>query len=342
MRKKYMITSIAAALALSITVLSGVITPKAPEVNKKEEIKEYKAENEVETVLSVSDLTADGYKLVWYDDFTSSTIDGTKWCTDKPRMSGTPEHTISNAAWAIATANGTLKLNAVYNQWYDETATSGFSSFKYVAPYTVSTEGKMSFKYGYLEIRAKVPFKEGCWPSIWLRSHHATDKRENPNFEVELDVFEVFGSKTSLASNLHQQKFNGDLGNSYMTTGSAINDEERHTFKNSSNLNNEYHIYGLEWEPDRIAIYIDGVKQCEWQINKYALLSYGLKPDVSGFDTTMNILFNNHLFTKSSEYLPSKDNIIENYESNLPSEFAIDYVRLYQKDDGVSELIVGR
>ena len=345
MRKNYKITLIAATLALSITVLSGVAGPKIAQSISKGDKGGYSAGDSGDATINIADLTDSGYKLVWFDEFDSSTLDDTKWCKDKPRMSGTPEHTISNAAWAIQAKDGNLRLNAISNVaqgWYDPNATSGFASYKYVAPYTVSTEGRMSFQYGYLEIRAKVPFKEGCWPSLWLRSHHATDKRENPEFEVELDVFEVFGSKNTLASNLHQQVYNGVSGVSYMTVGSAINSEEVHTFKNYDNLSNEYHTYGLEWEPERIAIYVDGVKQCEWKINKFALLSYGLKPEVSGFDTTMNILFNNHIFTKSTEYKTSDDNIIENYESNLPSEYAIDYVRLYQKNDGVSKLITGR
>lgn len=339
MRKNYKITMISAALALSITTLSGVVGSKTPLHIKNADNVAVGVEDSVNATINVADLTDSGYKLVWFDEFDSSSLDSSKWCTDKPRMSGTNEHTISNAAWAIKQNNGNLNLYAVLNEWYNPESSSAFERYKYVAPYTVSTEGKMSFQYGYLEIRAKVPYKEGCWPSFWLRSHHATDKRENPEFEVELDVFEVFGSKNSLASNLHQQQYNGE---SFMTNSSAINNEEIYTFKNSSNLSNEYHTYGLEWEPERIAIYVDGVKQCEWKINKFALLSYGLKPEVSGFDTTMNILFNNHIFTESTEYKTSNDNIIENYESNLPSEYAIDYVRLYQKNDGVSKLITGR
>ena len=66
-----------------------------------------------------------------------------------------------------------------------------------------------------------------------------------------------------------------------------------------------------------------------------------MKANATGFNTTMNILFNNHLFTESSSYSPSESNIIENYEGNLPAEFDIDYVRLYQKNDGKSVLILG-
>ena len=53
------------------------------------------------------------------------------------------------------------------------------------------------------------------------------------------------------------------------------------------------------------------------------------------------ICFNNHLFTTSSDNkLGDEDNIIENYEENLPAKFEIDYVRLYQNDDASSKLII--
>ena len=54
----------------------------------------------------------------------------------------------------------------------------------------------------------------------------------------------------------------------------------------------------------------------------------------------MNILFNNHLFTESSEFKPSTGTI-EQSEESLPAQFDIDYVRLYQKNDGVSKLYIG-
>lgn len=283
-----------------------------------------------------------GYELVWYDEFETSTLDNTKWRTDQTRMHGTNELFQTYASYVQKVKDGKLQLDAIINPWYNPESEKSFDRYKYLTTGTISTENRMSYRYGYLEISAKLPFKEGCWPGFWLRSHNATDKQINPNFEVELDVFEVFGSPNSLRSNLHQQGMGIEHNISYQTTSAKIQEAENHQFINADNLANEYHTYGFEWEPDRMAIYIDGELQCEWQINEYALASYGLQPDISGFETTMNVLFNNHLFTASSEYIPSPGNIIENHEDNLPAEFYIEYVRLYQKNDGVSKLIIGR
>ncbi|MBE6727832.1 MAG: glycosyl hydrolase family protein [Ruminococcaceae bacterium] len=278
------------------------------------------------------------YRLVWSDEFDGASLDETKWNTAQTRMADTTELAQSSLGSVRTVADGKLQLNAKVNPFYSAASETYFEQHKYITTGSITTEKKMSYQYGYLEVSAKLPYKEGCWPSLWLRSHNSTGKQENPNFEVEVDVFEVFGNKIAMASNLHQQQYNGL---SYNTNTSEINEAEVHTFADASNLVNEYHTYGFEWTPEKMAVYVDGVLQCEWLLDAESLESYGLKPDASGFDTTLNILINNHLFTNSSAYKPSNNNIIENYESNLPAEYDIEYVRLYQKNDGLSRLILG-
>ena len=282
-----------------------------------------------------------GYNLVWSEEFDGSSLDSFKWST-QTRMSDTKELAQSNSGEVRKVSDGNLTLTAKENRYYNENGTY-FEQHKYMTTGSVSTEGKMSYQYGYLEIRAKVPYGAGLWPSFWLRSHNASGKQVNPTYEVEVDVFEVFGSTDTLASNLHQQNFsNGDskmTGGKWWLFSSQINEDEKYTFENAENLSNEYHLYAFEWTPDTMTIYVDGVKNVEWKLNSTSLALLGLDGDATGFDTTMNILFNNHLFTESSEYIPTNGTIEDNPQ-NLPANYDIDYVRLYQKNDGVSKLII--
>ena len=276
------------------------------------------------------------YKLVWSDEFNGDSLDETKWNTAQTRMADTKELAQSNLGSVRSVADGKLQLNAMVNPYYNASSDKYFEQHKYMTTGSITTEQRMSYQYGYLEVSARLPYKEGCWPSLWLRSHNATNKNTDANFEIEVDVFEVFGSKNIMAANLHQQNYNGNSGESYQTSVA-----EKCTFADASNLSNEYHTYGFEWTPTKMAIYVDGELQCEWLLDEESLESYGLKADTTGFDTTLNILINNHLFTSSSSYKTDKNNIIEKYESNLPAEYDIEYVRLYQKNDGLSKLIIG-
>lgn len=40
----------------------------------------------------------------------------------------------------------------------------------YTLPEGFSTKFTMNFKYGYLEMRAKIPFKHAAWPSFWMKT----------------------------------------------------------------------------------------------------------------------------------------------------------------------------
>lgn len=95
-------------------------------------------------------------------------------------------------------------------------------------------------------------------------------------------------------------------------------------------------IYGFEWTKDSMAVYVDGKLNCKWLLTPENLASYGLDPDATGFDTTMNIILGNNLYNRNS--ILKLDDVIEDNPDSLPSEFDIDYIRLYQKNDGLSEL----
>lgn len=293
---------------------------------------------------------SNAYKLVWFDDFGGNTLNDKNW-TLFPRSDYAENVFYTYDPTNIHVASGNLNLTAIQNAYYNPNGDTSFSKKQFLVTGSVQTENKMSFKYGYLEIRAKVPYKEGSWPAFWLRSNNATGKNKNVAYEVEIDIFEVFGSRDTLKSNLHQH-YNIDTGLKdaegkpiikgidKQTTGNAINEEEYYTFTDSEDLYNEYHTYGFEWTKDKMAVYVDGVKSCEWLLDSASLESYGLDPDTSGFDTTMNVIFGNNVITKYTTIL-SNPTCVEDYLENLPAEFDIDYIRLYQKNDGLSRLYIG-
>ena len=62
----------------------------------------------------------------------------------------------------------------------------------------------MSFRYGYLEMRARVPYSKGAWPSFWLLSGGALGANPNDAYRVEVDIFEVFSSCDTATPNIHK------------------------------------------------------------------------------------------------------------------------------------------
>ena len=265
-----------------------------------------------------------GYSLVWNDEFYGRTIDNSKWRTDQTRMSGTNELGCFDDDTVRGVANGNLVLTA-----YKNSDLSTYNGDKYITTNSITTENRMSYRYGYLEVRARVPYKEGCWPSLWLRSPNASGNTGTDDYDIEVDIIEPFGYTDKNAVTIHET---GKSDDRHHVQKAAY----KYTFKDNENLANEYHTYGFLWTADAMTFYVDGAEMVSYTKSELAELGY-----TGDFDDTVNILFNNHLFTASTpNKIGGENNIIENYEQNLPSEFQIDYVRLYQKADDASVLVI--
>ena len=275
----------------------------------------------VSEFLGEDSLVPEGYSLVWNDEFHGRTIDNAKWRTNQSRMTGTDELGNFDDGTVRSVGNGQLLMTAFKNP-----DLSGYNGSKYVTTNSITTENRMSFRYGYLEVRARVPYKEGCWPSLWLRSPNATqtDSTGKDGYNMEVDIIEPFGYTDKNKLTIHEtEKSNSD---NHCQAASAEYD-----FGYSENLANEFHVYGFLWTESGMTFYVDGVEAASYTAADLQKLGYS-----SSFDDTVNILFNNHLFTASSEFTgETADNIIENHEDNLPSKFAVDYVRLYQRQGDV-------
>lgn len=263
-----------------------------------------------------------GYTYVWGDEFETTTLNKNLW-GQATKMAATAEMALDNTELTTKTENGYLKMTALRH--YDPKK----AGVEYVAPWSVTTLETMSYKYGYVEIRAKLPFIRGVWPSFWTSSSGALGPKRTADYSIEVDIFEVFSSLDKLSPNIHKWYANGDHTMWSIDEG---NSNEWYQF-DSDNLVNEYHLYGFEWTPTAMTMYIDDVPYYTYDLTKN--FDNGAS-GMSGYDTQLYLIFNNHLFTQSSSYKPYDG--CEVRASDLPAEYVIDWVRLYQKNDGVSKL----
>jgi len=102
------------------------------------------------------------------------------------------------------------------------------------------------FKYGRVEVSAKLPVAQGTWPAIWMLG---------ANFpEVgwprcgEIDIMEQTGwDKNRSLGTYHWFDTNTNANASY---GESISIE---------NASSEFHVYGLEWTEDTLTVLLDNV-----------------------------------------------------------------------------------
>lgn len=64
---------------------------------------------------------------------------------------------------------------------------------KLITSAMITTQAAFSFRYGYAEIRAKLPTALGCWPAFWLLPSVST--ATNLGRLPEIDVMEAYGDR---------------------------------------------------------------------------------------------------------------------------------------------------
>ena len=255
-----------------------------------------------ETIASPDDGTE--MHLVWNDEFNADALDGAKW-TLRAKMHQSDVRNSTDER-NVTVENGNLVLRT----WKEEDGT-------YSTNTSVTTDGTMSFQYGYLEIYANVPFVEGGWPSFWMSSK---DVHRTASYMAEIDMFEVYDTKNTVSSDIH--KWYPGTDEHYHAGGR----EWSYTFKRSINLNNEYHLYGLGWTSDALYFTVDGKIYKTYDLSQ----DFGDRGDgMQGFRDPVYIIFNNFIFTENSSWkLPPVTD-----RTKWPITYKIDWVRLYQKEN---------
>ncbi len=171
--------------------------------------------------------------LVWEDDFTTAGPDPTKWTYDLGAGGwGNGElQTYTNSSENVVVENGSLKIKAKANG-------AGYTSAR------LKSEGLYEFKYGRVEIRAKLPNAQGTWPAFWMLG--ADFPTVGWPASGEIDIMEQKGTdKTKIHGTVH---YPGNSGGNGPTKSTAI-----------TNASTEFHNYTVEWSDTKIEFFLDGV-----------------------------------------------------------------------------------
>lgn len=105
------------------------------------------------SAIALASPPGDGWQLKFNDDFNSDSLDSSKWspCYWWADSKGCTNGSAGDLQWfqsdQVLVQNGTLRIRAEKRQSNGKEYTSGM----------ISSHDKFSFKYGYVEMRAKIP-----------------------------------------------------------------------------------------------------------------------------------------------------------------------------------------
>jgi len=201
--------------------------------------------------------------LLWTDTFSGnqgSVVNSKNWTT---RYCGHDSSNGGGSCWGESQyytpdaikLDGSVQGNAVIttNRVNSAPANSGpclaapcrFTSGRF------DTQGKVSFKYGYIETRMKMPVGGANWPAFWAIGDSITTV--GWPLSGEIDIAEQGGDRPSRNSSaVHYSNVklgpNTCCDNHRYVVGEIV-DEADYT--------SDFHTYGLAWTPNLLQFYVD-------------------------------------------------------------------------------------
>jgi beta-glucanase (GH16 family) len=178
--------------------------------------------------------------LVWEDNFKGSSLDTNFWNTYKgngcPELCGFGNHELqyySGNSSSLKVENGKLIITAFY-----DSLSKTFQSAK------ITTNKKIDFNTGYLEINAKLPNAVGTWPAIWLLP--SLDRNLNWPLDGEIDIMENIGyDSCKILGTIHTKAYNHTIG-TQKSDSIYINTAHQ-----------EFHTYSINWTDSILEWYVD-------------------------------------------------------------------------------------
>lgn len=176
--------------------------------------------------------------MTFEDNFNGTVLDSTKW-NDNPYF--LPDNSKNN----IKVENGSLYM-------WPATPFNGTTSTDYNAH--IDTDGKFYQKYGYFEIRCRLPKGKGVWPSFWMLNHDLTGIRP------EIDIMETYcGAGPQIGSDYSNSSYEPlkSISRAWTEAMSLLAGFSTDTAYGDLNLL-DWHTYALHWERTRAEFFIDG------------------------------------------------------------------------------------
>ncbi len=252
-------------------------------------------------------VSLENYDLVWQDEFNGSEIDSTKWSYDLGDGCDISENLCGwgNAELQYYTKNddnafvedGNLVIRAKKeNPKY-------LGVYSYTSSRLVSKD-KGDWKYGRIDVRAKMPIGKGLWSAIWMLP---TDTAYGGwPASGEIDIMEYLGD------NAHRTLGTIHYGHDFWRFDTHYFDKPA----SEPSFHDEFHVFSVLWNEQCIQFMVDGGLFGQPNTRSTVL------PTTYPFDQKFHLLLN----VAVGGNLPGDPD----GTTVFPQTMEVDYVRVYQ------------
>ena len=235
------------------------------------------------------------WTLVFDDEFDGpSALDPAKWAYEIGYLRNDEKQYYTSRADNVRAEGGHLVIEA---------RREAYQGYAYTSA-SVNTRQRFELLYGRVEVRAKLPTGNGTWPAIWMLGT-SIDQVGWPACG-EIDIMENVGFEpTRIYGTIHTAAYNHVAGTSKGANVTISNPWE------------DFHVYAMEWYPDRIDVFADGQKY-------FTFANEGTGSRAWPFDKPQYLLINLAIGGSWGGQKGIDD-------SRFPHRYLVDYVRIYQQ-----------
>ncbi|WP_372723656.1 family 16 glycosylhydrolase [Novipirellula sp.] len=240
-------------------------------------------------------------KLVWQDEFDGDSLDYCKWGVEVNAFGGgnSELQIYTDRSENVRVEDGHLVIEARKDNAGISGTEREYSSGR------VRTKHRGDWKYGRIDVRAKLPEGAGIWSAIWMLP--TDDAYGGWAASGEIDIMEMKGQEPDqVLGTLHY----GDAWPRNAYSGDKYKLQ-------SGTFADDFHTFSVVWKPGQIDWLIDGKKyqtQTKWSSTG------GEFP--APFDQEFHLLLN---VAVGGNFLgPPNDS------TPFPARMLVDYVRVYQ------------
>jgi beta-glucanase (GH16 family) len=257
------------------------------------------------------------WQQVWADEFNGTSLNRSIW---QPQ-SGTGTLYGLPSGWGnnelqyyterpqnLSVSGGSLRITARAENFAGSTYTSA----------RIRTPGTVDVLFGRIEARIRIPSGQGIWPAFWMLPTNSPYGGWAAGGEI--DIMESTNAADRIYGTIH-----------YGGTWPA-NTSNGGSFAPGTDFGASYHLYAVEWEPDQIRWYVDST------LIHTATSATWFSSNENGngrapFDVPFHLILN--IAVGGNFPGPPNGSV------GFPMEMAVDYVRVYQRQQLIYTGVTG-
>lgn len=308
--------------------------------------------------MAAPSVLADDYTLVWSDEFDGAGVNPWNWTLDQGVRNGERQtYSLNNASVHDGMLDILGECTVVDERGNVMPAGQVSKETRDVKSASLEGSGKQLFKYGMVEVRAKLPTACSSWPAFWTcgwDKYGEDPNKGGSNWPAcgEIDFMEMMCVNSANEPESPFGKKNKDKEYEvHLHCGPKTNDGKFHDMPiDPGNIYNpkgqplgyEWHTYGMIWEENQIQFTMDGKVRITVDTSDEALLKKA-EQKCGGTNNEWYQMYKTQLETKGNPFNDFEHYFLLNYaiggagteyrfySDEWPQHLLIDYIRVYQK-----------